>query len=451
MALIDVAADDKTIIDSDNSGAIIINNYNLTDTEFIRITNSSNVYQSQDGRFDLVRYDDNNYSLSSKDFNAVIHIKDTPTQNGTILGMILTEEVKNTAPIVQNPIPNQIIKAGQPLSLNLSGVFFDAKDDDLTYKLQGADGLHFDPITKMLTGVAPDKGSLNISLTATDKAGLATHTSFSLTINERPIQTHPLTLPSYVSRDDAPTHIELSALFKDPEQEILSYTVSAPSGIYLKGDTLIIEPKDTPLGVQDISITATDSLGQSVSAISSITVADKRIEKEDALLSGSIHSDIVIAQKPAHLHGLSGDDYLKGSQGNDSLFGNAGNDTLQGNQGDDYLNGGLGNDTYLFTKGDGTDTIFDVSGQDAIVFDDSITAHHFSVQQQGLDLKLFIKDENNQISNQITLIGQSLSNQAIESIHFNHNNKTLNQNDIATLIKLNEQEQKVWIEGWVGV
>ncbi|MFW1817700.1 calcium-binding protein, partial [Acinetobacter guillouiae] len=57
------------------------------------------------------------------------------------------------------------------------------------------------------------------------------------------------------------------------------------------------------------------------------------------------------------IHGYSSNDQLSGLAGNDQLYGNAGNDTLIGGMGNDYLDGGSGNDTYIFSLGDGVDTI----------------------------------------------------------------------------------------------
>ena len=51
-----------------------------------------------------------------------------------------------------------------------------------------------------------------------------------------------------------------------------------------------------------------------------------------------------------NLYGLDGNDVLNGGDGNDMLVGGAGNDAL---------NGGIGSDTYVWTKGDGNDTIGD--------------------------------------------------------------------------------------------
>lgn len=61
-------------------------------------------------------------------------------------------------------------------------------------------------------------------------------------------------------------------------------------------------------------------------------------------------------------------DVLSGDAGNDVLYGYAGNDTLTGGTGNDNLYGGTGNDTYIFSIGDGQDTIFDDLGADKVVF-----------------------------------------------------------------------------------
>ena len=66
--------------------------------------------------------------------------------------------------------------------------------------------------------------------------------------------------------------------------------------------------------------------------------------------------------------GTAGNDSLTGSvqqrsdtgdAGNDVLDGLAGDDTLIGGTGSDTLKGGAGNDTYMFSRGDGADTVYD--------------------------------------------------------------------------------------------
>ncbi len=59
-----------------------------------------------------------------------------------------------------------------------------------------------------------------------------------------------------------------------------------------------------------------------------------------------------------NLRGGDGNDNLHGGVGNDFLSGDEGNDTLSGSSGNDQLLGGTGNNTYVFSRGDGQDSIF---------------------------------------------------------------------------------------------
>ena len=74
----------------------------------------------------------------------------------------------------------------------------------------------------------------------------------------------------------------------------------------------------------------------------------------------------------AFMLGASGADTLTGSALADLLVGNAGDDTLKGGQGNDILLGGAGTDTYIYSRGDGFDTIRDSDGRGNIV-DDGLT------------------------------------------------------------------------------
>ncbi|MDM1020605.1 calcium-binding protein, partial [Acinetobacter sp. VNK23] len=101
------------------------------------------------------------------------------------------------------------------------------------------------------------------------------------------------------------------------------------------------------------------------------------------------------------IQGYSSADQLNGLAGNDSLYGYAGNDTLTGGTGNDYLDGGVGNDTYIFSLGDGQDTIqsyeSNASKLDRIIFTDGITATDVTVTRQGNDL-IVKYSENDQVT-----------------------------------------------------
>ena len=65
-----------------------------------------------------------------------------------------------------------------------------------------------------------------------------------------------------------------------------------------------------------------------------------------------------------NLYGSKSDDKLYGDDGNDHIVGYGGDDLMVGGTGNDYLDGYYGNDTYVFNKGDGSDTVYDAGGND---------------------------------------------------------------------------------------
>ena len=108
----------------------------------------------------------------------------------------------------------------------------------------------------------------------------------------------------------------------------------------------------------------------------------------DAGLTGGENADALYGNGgDDRLSGLGGADYLQGDAGADRLYGGAGEDTLVGGKGDDLLDGGLGNDTYIWNKGDGSDTILDSDGAGKIVFaGQDLTGTY---EQKGSDPKTF--------------------------------------------------------------
>jgi len=67
------------------------------------------------------------------------------------------------------------------------------------------------------------------------------------------------------------------------------------------------------------------------------------------------------------LTGLAGNNRISGGAGNDTLSGGAGDDTLIGGAGNDALNGGDGSDTFVWSRGDGDDTVGDGSSSSTSV------------------------------------------------------------------------------------
>ncbi|WP_345852700.1 calcium-binding protein [Shewanella algae] len=110
------------------------------------------------------------------------------------------------------------------------------------------------------------------------------------------------------------------------------------------------------------------------------------------------------------LFGEGGDDTLEGGEGNDILYGGTGNDKVLGGRGNDQLIGGKGNDLldgdvgynkYIFSKGDGQDTIGASryrSSSDELVFTSEINPTDVVFAREGIDLVFRFIDTDDQIT-----------------------------------------------------
>jgi Ca2+-binding RTX toxin-like protein len=136
-------------------------------------------------------------------------------------------------------------------------------------------------------------------------------------------------------------------------------------------------------------------------------------------IDGGMGDDVITDQG-------SGTNVLRGGYGNDTItFSYSANNTIEGGAGDDAINivsayanssdyrntfaGGTGNDTftsggsadtYVFNRGDGQDTIFDVDSYgnnmtDRVVFGAGITQSDLTFTQSNSDLVIYIADSNN--------------------------------------------------------
>ncbi len=114
----------------------------------------------------------------------------------------------------------------------------------------------------------------------------------------------------------------------------------------------------------------------------------------DFLSLGWVGGTIVAGGGGDSLYGSEVGDVLKGGSGDDILYGNGGNDTLQGGTDNDSLNGGYGNDTYLFSRGDGSDTLIETGGMgetDTLQFQGDITLADLKFYRlPGGDLEILI-------------------------------------------------------------
>ncbi|WP_091753513.1 calcium-binding protein [Methylobacterium sp. ap11] len=105
------------------------------------------------------------------------------------------------------------------------------------------------------------------------------------------------------------------------------------------------------------------------------------------------------------VEGTTGADLLQGGFGNDTLLGHAGADRIVAGPGNDALKGGGDDDVYVFSRGDGDDTITDrrddydfaSGGNDAIAFGPGIALADLRFATAGNDLLVKVGDGQDRI------------------------------------------------------
>jgi Ca2+-binding RTX toxin-like protein len=112
-------------------------------------------------------------------------------------------------------------------------------------------------------------------------------------------------------------------------------------------------------------------------------VLDLREGLEYVTIVGNTKAWVAFGANIEHATGGSGNDSITGNELVNSLTGGLGDDTLTGGIGNDVLRGGTGNDLYVYTSGDGTDTIYDDT-TGTIVFDgQTLSGNTFEETGQG--------------------------------------------------------------------
>ena len=126
-------------------------------------------------------------------------------------------------------------------------------------------------------------------------------------------------------------------------------------------DEIVLINAERPLhGVQAVHFA--DGTVWSRSELKALIVHENEIvgTHNNDTLYGSVRNDLLQGGAGNDiLSGDAGDDTLEGGDGDDTLYGMEGSDLLIGGRGNDHIDGGRGNDVYVFSRGDGADTILD--------------------------------------------------------------------------------------------
>ena len=134
------------------------------------------------------------------------------------------------------------------------------------------------------------------------------------------------------------------------------------------------------------------------------------------------------------IHGGNGNDTLWGESGNDRLNGGDGNDVLFGGQGTDYLVGGKGADTYVFSLGEGKDTITDNVGEhNALQFGQNISVNDLHIDaitdvRGNIDWKITVKgSEGDSITINDQFVSGNTNDAVIDTFRFDEGTLSLQE------------------------
>ncbi len=339
-------------------------------------------------------------------------------------------ELNGTDPLTSydNFIATSVTLGGAKLLLSLPG-FTPGEGDTFTI----ISNTGSDPVSGLLssaTGVPLTEGLAftvgGARFVITYEGGDGNDVVLTATANEAPIVTKPL--PDIAVNAGAdPRAINLKNYFSDSYDPNLTYTAVSSDGSIVnpivRGDKLTLRFAIRKGGVANVTVTATDSEGASVSDTFQVTVRflpQVTVSKGVLQIVGTRGNDVVavnkiqgqflvfayigdvrykIFQAPAidsiyvnvgagndtvvignfvteptillggagndTITGGLGNDVIAGGPGNDVLIGRAGNDILIGGNGNDVLNGGTGND--VLSGGNGADYLFGGPGIDLLI------------------------------------------------------------------------------------
>ena len=185
--------------------------------------------------------------------------------------------VPNRAPVVAGEISAQTLYKRETVPLDLGPHFSDPDGDALTYTAETTNG---DVVTAEVEGAmlvmkTGAQGEAELTVTATDPAGLSASQSFTVTVlNRAPTVTTPI--PEQTIGLGKPGRIDLSLHFTDPDDDALEYTAASSDRavrVSVRDSTLTLRARDK--GTADVTVTATDSDGLAVEHTFTVVVANQ--------------------------------------------------------------------------------------------------------------------------------------------------------------------------------
>jgi Ca2+-binding RTX toxin-like protein len=342
----------------------------------------------------------------------------------------------NDAPTLEAPLANLAATEDQALVVAVPARTFSDVDAGDALTLSAAElpsWLTFDADTQTFSGTPrnADVGSYDIRLTATDTVGAAVSDLAHLdvaNVNDAPTVANPIAEQSFEAGSPFGFAVPSGTFTDEDAGDALTLSAALYGGgrlpAWLSFDpataTFSGDPGKKQNGISQVSVTATDRAGASVSTDFGLVIRARAgsavigargddvmyggdgnealIAKggNDALFGGAGNDlmqggggqDLLQGGDGADmLHAGSGHNLLDGGAGNDMLFGGRSSSVLVGGTGNDTIRTGHGNDVILFNRGDGSDTVLaDHRGDNTLSFGGGITYSDLALSRHGKDL-----------------------------------------------------------------
>ena len=353
-------ADDVSIFEGDSSGnlvaALLANDTDIDNGDVRKISAVDTL-----GTLGMVTFDSLtqslDYSAAGANFDALgtgatasdlftYTVSDATGATSTATVNVTVDGV-NDAPALVSEIADQAALEDNPFTFQVPhGSFTDVDSGDvLSYRSSLADGLalpdwlSFDAAHLTFSGMPfyENAGTITISVTATDLAGVSTTGLFDLSVNLYP----DLVLIGGAGNDTLIGHSGNDQLDGSAGDDTMIGAHGDDTYVVDSNSDAVIELLDQ--GIDTVITPLSYTLGENV---------------ENLTLTGN--------GKKVHATGNASDNVLVGNDKKNTLTGLAGNDWLDGGADDDKMAGGTGDDTYVVDNkkdkvienaGEGTDTV----------------------------------------------------------------------------------------------
>jgi Ca2+-binding RTX toxin-like protein len=183
----------------------------------------------------------------------------------------------NDAPTVVNAMGDQVVDEDSDVAIDVSAVFGDVDvGDSLSLSADAPAWLTYSNGELWGTASNADVGTHAVTLTATDAAGESVQHTFNVTVNNvNDAPTVVNAMGDQVVDEDSNVALDVSGVFGDVDAgDSLSLSVNAPAWLTYANGMLTGAPGDAEVGTHSVTLTATDSAGESAQQMFSITVND---------------------------------------------------------------------------------------------------------------------------------------------------------------------------------